>query len=470
MQNIMWILSEQQGRWKQVEDPQKAKKLKIFLVVLLVILVVSNTALGILLISLKRQSHPPVTVSLETAAEPTDAPTETTMEPVPETTAPPATKPAAAPAAKPAAKTTAKPRRTPPASPPREVEATLMQLHSRQSSDNIPFYVENLFPGDAVTRYYCIRVSHSHGLTLRYHATVRQGYEHLAEVLQCRIAVDGEILYEGLMRDMPASVNYAMPTHRRVTQDVVYEITVYLDTSVGNAYQNQKLWADFNWWIEETNCLEPPRTGDSSHIFLWALAAVVSLLLLLGLLVLLHQRDRRLARLLFTLILLALAMSTLFVTAYAASWMGVSVKGNFFQTGTVEINLNDGEAVTTDEMFTRFEPGMTVETTFFIRNLSTDPVFYKIYLKDVEGDLKNVLVVSILDGTDILYTGPVSGCTRLGVGRPTRQLALNGQKELTISFYFPKDAGNAYQQKELTFVLCADATQIRNNANGEFNE
>ena len=64
-----------------MEDPQKAKRLKIFLVVLLVVLVVSNTALGILLISLKRQSHPPVTVSLETTTESTEASTEAISSP-----------------------------------------------------------------------------------------------------------------------------------------------------------------------------------------------------------------------------------------------------------------------------------------------------------------------------------------------------------------------------------------------------
>ena len=98
----------------------------------------------------------------------------------------------------------------------------------------MPFYAVNLFPGDSVTQYYCVRVSHSDSVTLRYRANIRSGYDKLAEVLRCRIKVKGVTLYDGLMRDMPQSVNHRLSAQRRVSTDVVYQITAYLDTSVGN--------------------------------------------------------------------------------------------------------------------------------------------------------------------------------------------------------------------------------------------
>lgn len=348
-------------------------------------------------------------------------------------------------------------------------KATLLQLYKRNNTDNVPFYVTNMFPGDRETQYFCVRVAHSHTVTLHFRADVRPGYETLAKALRCTVKRGDTVLYDGLMADMPAFLDSRLPSARRVTQDVVYEISAYLDTFIGNEYQNQELWADFRWWIEEKDELDDlPRTGDDFHLILFSTVAALSLLGLLALLVVLGRKDRRLARLLGTLIVLALLLSALFVTAYAATRLEVNVKDNYFHTGTVKINLNDGNPVTDDEMFRRFEPGMTVNTGFFVKNESTDAVYYKLYLKDVDGELADVLEMSILDGSTILYSGKVSDCTRLGVGSASQTLALNEQKNLTVSFYFPKEAGNVFQDKDLTFVLCADAVQMKNNPDGVF--
>ena len=338
----------------------------------------------------------------------------------------------------------------------------------------MPFYADNMFPGDSVTQYYCVQVSHSDNVTLRFHASIPSGYEKLSEVLRCRVKVGGTTLYEGLMRDMPMSVNYRLSTQRRVTRNVVYEITAYLDTSVGDPYQNQELLAGFSWWIEETGALASPPTGDTSHIYLWAAVAALTLIALVALLVVLYRRDRRLAQLLITLILLTLALSTLFITTFAANWAGVSVKRNYFKTGTVDINLNDGKPVMDldqKEMYKRLEPGMTVEEKFFIQNQSTDAVYYKLYFKNVDGKLADVLRVSIYDGNRAIYSGiPMSQFTRIGAGRPVEKLELGQKKTLTLRLYFPTDAGNEYQEQTLTFVLCADAVQTKNNSAQYFPE
>ena len=53
------------------------------------------------------------------------------------------------------------------------------------------------------------------------------------------------------------------------TQEISYVITAYLDTSVGNEYMNQDLKADFKWWVEETENLTSPATGDFSNPEVW---------------------------------------------------------------------------------------------------------------------------------------------------------------------------------------------------------
>lgn len=495
-----------------MEAPQKNKKWKIILMSLLLLLVVSTTALGITLVVQHQASHPTVSVPLvtepektepsagipeeteqataetveataetveataeavaataetvEATAETVEATEQATVETATETTAE-ATEPTTAP--KPTTPKPTAPKPTTPKPTEPQVEATLLTLHNRQEGDNVPFFVLNLFPGDSTTRYYCVRVSHSDSVTLHYRADVRSGSEKLAEVLKVRVSLPakGVTLYDGLMGGMPKALDHGMSGYNRA-DDLVYEITAYLDPSVGNDYQNQQLIADFRWWIEEADQLAPPKTGDSSMIILWATLSVASLAALLVLICLMHRKKPALARLLLVLVALALLLSILSVTAFAVSYLEVSVKMNVFQTGTVEINLNDGNPVTEGEMFTRFEPGMTAAAGFFVENKSTDAVYYKLYFEDVEGTLADVLKVTVTtaDGSKVLYDTDLSSFTRTGAGAAKMELGLNEKKELMIWFHFPEEAGNACQEQSLRFVLCADAVQAKNNPNG----
>lgn len=170
-----------------------------------------------------------------------------------------------------------------------------LYLHSRVTGDNKPFKVTNMFPGDSVTKYYCVRVSHKGDVVLRFRADVRPGYEKLAKALCCRITLadSGEVLYDGTMRDMPKSLNHALNTDKSTVSEVNYEITAYLDTSVGNEYQNLSLIADFNWWVEETENLESPKTGDETKLILWICLAAIALLILILLWKKLKKEDNQ---------------------------------------------------------------------------------------------------------------------------------------------------------------------------------
>lgn len=172
-------------------------------------------------------------------------------------------------------------------SPPQEdVIATALQLHNKQSGDNEPFYVGNMFPGDSETKYYCVQVSHKGTVTVRLKAAVQPGYEKLAEVLKARVILltTGETLYDGLMKDMPDSVNHTLclaDGQTTATDELYYEITAYLETSVGNEYMEQELKADFKWWVEETENLDSPQTGDNSNLTLWICLMLGSLFMII---------------------------------------------------------------------------------------------------------------------------------------------------------------------------------------------
>ncbi len=167
-------------------------------------------------------------------------------------------------------------------------EADVLSLYKWHAEDNKPFRAENLFPGDKETKYYCVKVSYRDSITVHFKAEVRRGYDKLAEVLDCKVKLlnTGEVLYEGLMRDMPDSLDHTLTADGAATEELYYEITASLDTSVGNEYQDKDLVADFRFWVEETEHLEPsPETGERvSTIILWgvALGAGFFLLMLLA--------------------------------------------------------------------------------------------------------------------------------------------------------------------------------------------
>lgn len=211
-----------------------------------------------------------------------------------------------------------------------EGEDVTLKLYKGRAEDSTAFHVENMFPGDRSNKSYRLEVSYKGSVTVYFHADIRKGYEKLAEVLKCKVSVDGSPLYDGLMKDMPQSISYTLPQSSGTTADLDYDISVYLETSVGNEYMNKELYADFRWWVNEdgggsdkptnptdpdkpthpdnpskptepdnpnkpddpTKPIEPtkpgelipPKTGDNSHVVLWISLAGLSLFLLILLL------------------------------------------------------------------------------------------------------------------------------------------------------------------------------------------
>lgn len=158
-------------------------------------------------------------------------------------------------------------------------KAATIELYNKQPEENTAFAVGNMFHGDSETKYFRVRVSYHDKITVHYKATVRPGYEKLAEVMKVRVKLlsTDETMYDGLMRDMPESLTHKLASQKTTTDELYYEITAYLDTSVGNDYQNKDLIADFKWWVEETGNLDDPTiTGDTSSIVLWAMLAACS--------------------------------------------------------------------------------------------------------------------------------------------------------------------------------------------------
>lgn len=269
---------------------EQKKKIKIVIIILAILLGLSLLALGGTVIYNKIANNTPATVTVpdnlitpdEDATKP-DSSESNSQAPDSSDTQTPSSSADASSSAVPTQSTTAEAKK-----------AATIELYNKQPEENTPFHVGNMFPGDAEIKYFCVRVSYHDKITVHYKATVRPGYEKLAEVLKVRVKLlsTGEMLYDGLMRDMPESLTHKLASKKSTTDELYYEITAYLDTSVGNDYQNKDLIADFKWWVEETGNLDDsPKTGDTSNILLWAVLAAGSLGMIIILLVTRRRKE-----------------------------------------------------------------------------------------------------------------------------------------------------------------------------------
>ncbi len=177
------------------------------------------------------------------------------------------------------------------------------------------------------------------------------------------------------------------------------------------------------------------------------------------------KQTKRLSISIITLLVLCLCLC---VTSFALGMAVYEVRSNIFQTGGIEIDLNGGKPVITEDEFL-FEPGMTVEKPFYIQNNGTWAVYYKLYFSQVSGNLGDILDVTIVnkDG-DKLLSGKLSALTEKNVPALENELAMKERQDLTIIFHFPEEEGNEYQGGSLTFELSAIAVQTKNNPDKEF--
>lgn len=173
--------------------------------------------------------------------------------------------------------------------------AAELSLYSRHSEENTRFEVSNMFPGDAETKYFRVKVSYQNSVTVKYRAVIQPGCEKLAEVLKVKVSLpeNGGLIYDGLMKDMPFALECTLSSPAETTSELYYEITAYLDTSVGSEYMNKNLSADFCWWADDSGALEPsPETGDETVPVFYLCLGTVSLLSLAALLIKLRKEAR----------------------------------------------------------------------------------------------------------------------------------------------------------------------------------
>lgn len=175
---------------------------------------------------------------------------------------------------------------------PVEAEDIDISLYSNHSSDNASFNITNMFPGDSVTNKYNLKVSYHDKVSVLFNVDYLDEYSKLASVTNIKVKLinDNKVLYDGFVCDLKDNnLSYVLESSNNKTEVLEYEITISLDTSVNNDYQNKELKLDFIWSIdkEETKNLIVPSTGYSSNIILWISLIIFSLIMI----VFLYKRN-----------------------------------------------------------------------------------------------------------------------------------------------------------------------------------
>ena len=175
---------------------------------------------------------------------------------------------------------------------PVEAEDIDISLYSNHSSDNASFNITNMFPGDSVTNKYNLKVSYHDKVSVLFNVDYLDEYSKLASVTNIKVKLinDNKVLYDGFVCDLKDNnLSYVLESSNNKTEVLEYEITISLDTSVNNDYQNKELKLDFIWSIdkEETKNLIVPNTGYSSNIILWISLIIFSLIMI----VFLYKRN-----------------------------------------------------------------------------------------------------------------------------------------------------------------------------------
>lgn len=175
-------------------------------------------------------------------------------------------------------------------------QAPKLELYEGKPGDNQKFEVSNLFPGDSVTKYFCIKAHHDKDIDLFFKTDITEQTKNLGNVLHIKVShpETGKVLCDAPFAEVnEKEFSELLKANSEKATTAYYQIDVSLDTSVGNEYQAALLKADFEWYVKDEGGLTPPQTGDRFPIVMWITLACSSLLLIL---LLLFGKRRKEAR------------------------------------------------------------------------------------------------------------------------------------------------------------------------------
>ena len=405
---------------------------------------------------------------------------------------------------------------------------TEISLSKNNVYENIPFEISNLFPGDYKSKTYCINVVYESEATIFFRATVDSKNAELDELLIVEIALldFDECLYKGSIADMPV-LEKRLADNGNKAEELLYQISVSLDTRTGNEYQNKSITVDFVWWIDDnsvsnddgsittpnesvttspteetrfpshggningdqTGGSNRPSSGDfpgavdqpTTSDFRGMVAEFLSLLCIvtgLGsaiLLILIYRGDanNRKGRTegdgsfwkKSKNVLRRLVVMLLLIFLFSISTLALS-----FKSVTIENNLFKTGSVSVKlaedmPLFDGviFEPGMNIQREMVVSNEGSCGVYYRLYFTGFDEEISKALIVTLSDGTNTTYQGSLLTEANISSEKAMGYLDAGEEIMLQLTLSLPHTAGNVLQGDLQEFQININAVQAVNN-------
>lgn len=180
-----------------------------------------------------------------------------------------------------------------------------------------------------------------------------------------------------------------------------------------------------------------------------------------------NEQKRQKRRMRASIALSVFLLAALMITTYALFAPIVAVENNVFQMGQVSVELNGGKTIF-DGQDLNIEPGYAAKRDFTIENNGDADAYYRLYLENVDDTLADSLLFELYDGDTLLYSKPISACTRENSYVSENVLPAGGMKTLTAVIRMEERSGNRYQGGGVVFDITLDAVQARNNTQRTF--
>ena len=162
--------------------------------------------------------------------------------------------------------------------------APKLELYEGKPEDSGRFEVQNMFPGDVETTYFCVKAYHDTDIGLFFRTDITEQTKNLGKMLHIKVThmETGRVLCDAPFAEIDG-MELSEPLKESAADETIayYRIDVSLDTSAGNGYQAALLKADFAWYVKDEGGLTPPPTGSTTHRILWVILAASSFTLLL---------------------------------------------------------------------------------------------------------------------------------------------------------------------------------------------
>ena len=100
-----------------------------------------------------------------------------------------------------------------------------------------------------------------------------------------------------------------------------------------------------------------------------------------------------------------------------------------------------------------------------ILSCTLDP---NIYIANVSGDLADILELTLKEGDSVIFTGTARELENSVSAVGVSPLVVMEKRTLTLTFYYPPQSGNEGMECSLSFDLCVEAVQTKNNPDKAF--